>query len=300
MKFRFGGYQTAASVHTRAAAAFGAALKRRLGDEAAFELIGNVLELGRDSAALPPMVAGGELEFCYISSVQFSRAVPELQLLELPFVIRDRPTILEALAGPLGERLARGIEAATPFRVLGFWDNGFRHVSAIRPLRTPADCRGLTIRTQVSDLHVACFRLLGFEPLPVDVKVFVEEIATGKYQAQDNPLTNTYNFDVHRYQPYITLSGHLWGAAVFVCAQSAYATWPAEVRAAVDAAAREANAEQHRLAAAEDAEVSAKFPPGTELITLSDDEHRAFVAAVQPLLDRYRERLGADLFEYLA
>ena len=300
MTFRFGGYQGPASIHNRAAQTFGAALSRRLGPSAAFELVGNVLDLGRNSSELPAMVEQGELDFCYISSVQFARLVPELQILELPFVIRDRPTILRALAGPLGARLTRRMREATPFRVLGFWDNGFRHVSAVKPLRTPADCRGLTIRTQVSELHVACFRLLGFEPLPVDVKVFVDEIATGKYQAQDNPLTNTYNFGVHRYHPYITLSSHLWGAALFICREAVYAEWPADVRAAVDAAAREANAEQHRLAAAEDEEVARRFPPSTELITLSAAEQQAFVAAVEPLIAEYRARLGDDLFRELA
>ena len=72
------------------------------------------------------------------------------------------------------------------------------------------------------------------------------------------------------------------------------------MRAAVDAAAREANAEQHRLAAAEDEEVARRFPPSTELITLSAAEQQAFVAAVEPLIAEYRARLGDDLFRELA
>jgi TRAP-type C4-dicarboxylate transport system substrate-binding protein len=134
----------------------------------------------------------------------------------------------------------------------------------------------------------------------VDVKVFVDEIATGKYQAQDNPLTNTYNFGVHHYQRYITLSGHFWGASAFICKQSTYAQWPADVRAAVDAAALEANAEQHRLAAAEDEAIMAKFDPReVEIIRLTPAEHDAFVAAVQPMLAKHRKGLGAELFRYL-
>lgn len=298
--FKFGGYQAPASIHNRAAQHFGAALKRRLGDALAFELIGNVLELGRNSGDLPHMVESGELDFCYISTVRFSRPVPELQLLELPFVIRDRPTIIGALNGALGKLFERRMLESTPFRALGFWDNGFRQISAIRPIRRPEDCRGLTIRTQVSDLHVECFQALGFQPLPVDVRVFVEEIATGKYQAQDNPLTNTYNFGVHNYQRYITMTNHFWGASAFICRQSAYAQWPAEVRAAVDAAAAEANAEQHRLAAAEDAEIIVKFPAEVEIIRLTPAEHGGFVAAVQPMLAKHRKALGEALFRHLA
>lgn len=299
--FRFGGYQAPASIHNRAAERFGTALKRRLGDALKFELVGNVLALGRNSGDLPGMVASGELDFCYISTVRFSRPVPELQLLELPFVVKDRPTIIRALDGELGRLLERRMAESTPFRALGFWDNGFRQLSAIRPIRSPEDCRGLTIRTQISDLHVECFRTLGFEPLPVDVKVFVDEIATGKYQAQDNPLTNIYNFGVHHYHRHITLSSHFWGASAFICRQAAYAQWPADVRAAVDAAAREANAEQHRLAAAEDEEMLAKFDSReTEIIRLTPAEHDAFAAAVRPLLAEHRQALGEALFGFLA
>ena len=60
---------------------------------------------------------------------------------------------------------------ATPFRLLGLWDNGFRHLTnRVRPIRTPADCRGLRIRTQMSELHGEALRALGFVPIPVDVK----------------------------------------------------------------------------------------------------------------------------------
>lgn len=297
---KFGGYQAPASIHNRAAERFGAALKARLGNEIAFELIGNVLDLGRKSGELPEMVESGELDFCYISTVRFSKAVPELQLVELPFVVKDRPSIIRALEGRLGALLERRMLENTPFRALGFWDNGFRHISSVRPIHRPEDCRGMTIRTQLSDLHVECFRTLGFEPLPVDVKVFVDEIATGKYQAQDNPLTNTYNFGVYRYQPHITLTGHFWGASAFICRQATYDRWTPALRAAVDAAAREATAFQHELAAAEDAEIMAKLDPReVEVIALTAEEHAAFVAAVQPLLAKYRAALGPELFAYL-
>jgi TRAP-type C4-dicarboxylate transport system substrate-binding protein len=300
MKIRFGGYQAPASIHNRGAQRFGAGLEQRLGAAIDFELVGNVLELGRNSGDLPDMVASGELDFCYISTVRFSKPVPELSILELPFVVKDRPSIIAAIDGDFGSLLSRRMAESTPFRALGFWDNGFRHISSVRPIRRPEDCRGMTIRTQMSDLHVELFGALGFRPLPVDVKQFVDEIATGKYDAQDNPLTNTYNFGVHHYHRHITLTGHLWGASAFICRQSAYEQWPANVREAVDAAAREANAEQHRLAAAEDDEMLTKLAPtGTEIIRLTPAGHAAFVAAVQPVLAKHRKTLGEPLFAML-
>jgi len=189
----------------------------------------------------------------------------------------------------------------TAFRVLGLWDNGFRHFSnSVRPIRTPEDCRGLRIRTQMSELHGEVFRALGFEPIAADVKEFVEEIASGKFQAQDNPLTNIYNFGVHNHHRYITLSGHFFGATGMICNDEYYRSWPPEVQAAVDAAAREATALQRRLAAAEDTAVLEKLDPRqNEVIRLTDAEHAAFVDAVQPVLAKYRKELDPKLFAYL-
>src|SRR5688572_23979637 len=259
---RFGGYQPPASIHNRAAAHFGELLARELGDRVRFELIGDVLALGRKSGELPQMVQGGELSLCYISSVRFTRPVPEFRLLELPFLIADRGKVHRAFDGPLGELFARRMRDNTPLRLLGLWDNGFRHLSnKARPIRTPEDCRGLRIRTQMSDLHGEVFGALGFVPVPADVKNFVEEIAGPRFDAQDNPLTNIYNFGVHHHHRYITLSSHFWGASCFVCHAEQYRGWPTDVQAAVDDAARQATTYQRQLAAAEDAEMMKKFDP---------------------------------------
>jgi TRAP-type transport system periplasmic protein len=298
---KFGGYQEPASIHNRAAGRFGELLKKKLGDRVSFELIGSVLKIGRPSGDLPVMVDAGELDFCYMSTVRFAKWVPELKLLELPFVVKDRQAITTAFMGDFGELVRRRMREKTPYRLLGLWDNGFRHfTNKVRPIRTPADCKGLRIRSQVSELHAEVFRAFGFEPIPVDVKQFAEEITTDRFQAQENPLTNTYNFGVHNYHPYFTLSGHLFGAAAFICKEERYQSWPQELRAAVDSLGREATAYQHQLAAAEDAEILAKLASTkVEVIRLTDAERAAFVKASQPVLERHRKELDAKLFEFL-
>jgi TRAP-type C4-dicarboxylate transport system substrate-binding protein len=290
---RFGGYQEPESVHNRAAAHFGKLLREKLGDRVAFELIGSVLKLGHRSGDLVPMVERGELSFCYMSTVRFSKATPELQLLELPFVVKDRAVAFKTLDGVFGERARRDIDAKTACRLLGYWDNGFRHLTnRVRPIRTPADCRGIRIRTQMSELHGEVFRALGFEPIPADVKEFVDGIGGERFQAQDNPLTNIYHFGVHHYHRYITLTGHFWGASAFVCNAAHYWGWPRDVQGAIDAAAKDATMYQRQLAAAEDAEILAKLDPAkNEVIRLTDAERAAFITAVEPVIEKHRNRL---------
>jgi TRAP-type C4-dicarboxylate transport system substrate-binding protein len=298
---KFGGYQEPASIHNRAAARFGQLVEERLGDDVAFELIGSILKLGRPSGDLVPMVERGELSFCYMSTVRFSRAAPELRLLELPFVIAERGAAFSALDGEYGEIARQRVSDTTPCRLLGYWDNGFRHLSTrVRQIRVPEDCRGIRIRTQMSDLHGEVFRALGFEPIAADVKEFVEQIGGDRFQAQDNPLTNIYNFGVHHHHRYITLSAHFWGASALACNAAHYRSWPRDVQAAVDAAAREATAYQRQLAAAEDAQILSKLDPTrNEVIRLSDDERAAFVRAVEPVLEKYRRQLDPKLFAAL-
>jgi TRAP-type transport system periplasmic protein len=301
MAIAFGGYQPPASIHNRAARRFGEVLEQELGDRVAFELVGSVLDLGRRSGDLPVMVETGELSFCYMSTVRFTGWVPELQLLELPFLIRDRPTAWAALDAELGDFFRRRMHATTPFRVLGLWDNGFRHLSnRIRPIRRPEDCRGLTIRTQMSALHGEVFRALGFTPIAADIKQFVAEIAGSRFDAQDNPLTNIYTFGVHRHHPYITLSGHFFGVSFLIANEGQYRSWPGEVQAAVDEAAGQATALQRQLAAAEDEDVLTRLDPReNDVIELTAEEQAAFVEAVQPVLARHRARLDPKLFAYL-
>jgi TRAP-type C4-dicarboxylate transport system substrate-binding protein len=299
---RFGGYQGASSINTRAAVRFGEVLERELGSLVTFELVGDVLSLGRNSGDLPDMVQSGELAACYMSTVRFADRVPELKILELPFVVSSRPAAIRALNGALGELFTRRMSEETPFRALGFWDNGFRHVTnKVHAIRTPADCKGIRIRTQMSALHAEALGAMGFEPISVDIKEFVEQCRTDRFQAQENPLTNTFHFGVQRLHRYITLTGHFFGASALICNAALYESWPAEVRRAVDTAAREATALQHQLAAEEDESVLAKIDPQeNELITLTPSEHDAFVKAVEPVLAKHRRSLAPKLFDYLA
>jgi len=87
-----------------------------------------------------------------------------------------------------------------------------------------------------------------------------------------------------------------------ICNKEHYKNWPADLQAAVDEAGREATRYQLELAAAEDAEMLAKFKlvKDHEIITLTDAERAPFVAAVQPVLEKYRRELDPKLFSYLS
>jgi TRAP-type C4-dicarboxylate transport system substrate-binding protein len=145
------------------------------------------------------------------------------------------------------------------------------------------------------------FRALEFEPVPLDVKDLLAAVHAGTVDAQDNPLTNIYNFAIHEHHRHITLSSHFWGAAALLCNGAAFARWPQEVRDAMVAAGGEATIEQRRMAAAEDREALAKLTAaGCEILGLSAAERAAFVRELEPVVERHRAALAPGVFESFA
>ncbi len=299
---RCGGYQPPASIHNRAAEVFGNGLAARLGESVRFELDGNIVARGHNAADLLDWVRTGKIELCYFSTSYLAEAVPEITVLDLPFVVDRREQAYTALDGALGDRLSAQLAAARGYKVLGYFDNGFRHWSnRVRPIRAPADCRGLRIRTLFSATHQEVFRALGFEPVPLDVKDLLAAVRAGTVDAQDNPLTNICNFGIHEQHRHITLSSHFWGAAALLCNGAAFARWPQEVRDAVTAAAIEATVEQRRMAAAEDQDALAKlYAAGCEIVKLSDSDRETFVRTLARIVEQHRASLAPGVFEALA
>lgn len=298
---RFGGYQGSNSVHTAAAKTFGSKLLETHNSTVNFELEQSVQDLGYKAGDLPKMVASEELDFCYISSVRFAGAVAEISIFELPYLINNRATLFSALDGELGDFYCQRLEAETPLKILGFWDNGFRHISnSVRPIRTPEDCQGMAIRTQMSALHGDTFRAFGFNPTGTDINDFLTTIETDRFQAQDNPLTNTYIFDIHKHHRYITLSGHFFGLTLFLCKREVYESWPDELQNSVVEAAKIATAQQRQQASEQDEFVLSKLRSnGNEVAVLEPEERKAFEEKVAPLQDKYGEKFGPELFELL-
>ena len=122
--------------------------------------------------------------------------------------------------------------------MLGWWDNGIRHISnAVRPIRTPADCVGLRLRTLDNAQHQAAFRRLGFHPMFIDVADLPRAVAERTVDAQENPLTNMVNFNLHAHHRHVSLTGHLLGIAPLLVNRARYDALPDELRRMLDAAA---------------------------------------------------------------
>lgn len=294
---RFGGYQGDHSVHTRAGWVFCDSLRERLDSAVDIQFEENIVSRGRKAADLLSMTESGELDGCYFSSSYLTKRVPELGLFDQHFVVPDRRRAYALLDGGLGARLAEEVAKKTGYAVLGYWDNGLRHISSgPGPIRMPAACGGLKIRTLASEAHQRVFKALGFEPMAIDVRDLPDAVASFEVDAQENPLTNIYNFDLHKTHRHITLTRHLLGVALVLFNKERVAAWPEPVRAGVEAALKEATAAQRRFAEEDDRICAEKLrADGVELIELSDAERAAFVAATRNEVAKTRSAFSPEL-----
>jgi TRAP-type C4-dicarboxylate transport system substrate-binding protein len=216
IQIRMGGYGPATTGFSRALKVIGDRLVSEFGSNVDIKYVWNIMDLGYRAEDILWLVEHGILTLGYQSSSYLTGRVPELGIADLPFVFRNTQAARRAMDGELGSVLAAKIEERVNFRVLGWFENGFRHISnRVRPLRRPDDLAGLHIRVLPSPVHARTFELLGARPMPMDLTEAIEMIKNGGLDAQENPLSNTVTYGVHKFHAFHTLSGHFYFPAPF-------------------------------------------------------------------------------------
>ena len=284
-RLRIGGYQTEASILTRAVQHLAAGLSRAPGANWQVEVIRDVTERGHRAADLLSMVEEGTMHMCYFASSYLAGRVAALGCFDKPFGANDRARIYAELDGDQGAQLAAEVARHTGYRVLGFWDNGFRHISnGLRPIRNPDDCRGMRIRTLDNAMYQKVLAAIGFEAVVVDVKDLVRAVETHEVDAQENPLTNTVNFGLHRTHKHLSLTSHFHGVALLLANRAWFEALIPAMQSALLAASAEATAAQRQLAIAEDALCLERLErDGVAIVPAEEIDVAAFRAAVSAI-----------------
>jgi TRAP-type C4-dicarboxylate transport system substrate-binding protein len=299
IQIRMGGYGPATTGFSRALKFIGDRLNAEFGDRVEVKYVWNIMELGYRADDILWLVEHGLLTLGYQSSSYLTDRVPELGFVDLPFLFPHTQAARAAMDGTLGEVLARKIEERVNYRILGWFENGFRHISnRVRPVRAPADLEGLSIRVLPSKVQERTFELLGALPKRMDLTQAIEMITTGAIDAQENPLSNTVTYGVHKFHRFHTLSSHFYISRPIFLYRTALDAWPDDLQRAMRRAVKDAIAFQRGLHVQEEEDArKAIAAQGCEIVELTADEHDAFATAVRPLLDEARGTYGTELFD---
>lgn len=301
IQIRMGGYGPATTCFSLALKRIGERLTTEFGDRVAIKYVWNIMDFGYRAEDILWLVESGVLTLGYQSSSYLTDRIPELGIVDLPFVFSQKDAARAAMDGALGATLARAIEARSGFAILGWFENGFRHVSnRLRPVRAPADLAGMRIRVLPSRIQARTFELLGAEPLRWDLTEALAAIAAGTIDAQENPLANTVTYGAHKFHRFHTLTNHFYVSRPVFLNRPAFDAWPEDLKAAMRAAVAEAVAYQRDLAIAEEQDARRAIEQqGCEIAELDADEHAAFASAVRPLYEEARRSYEKKLFDLL-
>lgn len=292
-----GGYGPSTTGFSLALKRIGDRLTTRLGDQVEVRYVYNVLDLGYREDDLNWMVEDGVLTLSYQSSGYFTNQVPDLGVNDLPFLFPDIQAARAAIDGRFGQALAARLEARMNCRVLGYFEAGFSRLSnALRPVRTPADMKGMRVRVRPSKVHARIFELLGSEPKPMDLSEFIEAVKAGTVDAQENPFPNTVTYSVHKFHRFHTVTNqHYQSRQVFVN-RTSFDAWPRRLQEEMRAAVKDAVTFQRELHLKEsDDAMAAIRNEGGAIIELTAQEREAFVRALRPIHDEWRSEYGRDL-----
>ncbi|MFP3913652.1 MAG: TRAP transporter substrate-binding protein [Actinomycetota bacterium] len=293
-----GGYGPEDSAHGKGLATFRDVVESRTDGEVTVEVTWNIMDDGRPNTDLFDLVERGEMFFCYFSSSYLGDRVPELNVLETPFLFRDLEHAHRALDGALGERLGEAVRSTTPFEVLGFWDNGFRHfTNRLRPVHSPDDCRGMTVRMQPNAIHEELIRSWGAIPVAVELSEAIRLITSGEVDAQENPLANTAAYGVDEVHSHVTMTAHLYGARGLWANRRAVESLPGDLGEVVEEAARLAIDAQREEAARREVSLRERMESrGIAFVDPGEEGRSLFVEASAPAIQMAHGQVSDDLF----
>ncbi|WP_205853886.1 TRAP transporter substrate-binding protein [Planococcus maitriensis] len=228
----------------------------------------------------------GTVDLVVSSTAPVTNFVPELGVLDVPFLFNDRDSAVEILEGEIGDELFTKLEE-NGIIGLSWGENGYRHVTnAVRPINTPADLEGLKIRTQENEIHLAAFEELGAQPTPMAWTEAITALQQGVVDAQENPAIVADQFSLFdANQQYMSLTGHVYSVAIYMMSQQTYDELPEDLRDIVMEEGQKVGAmERDLIVEMEQESLQNLKDEGMEII--EDIDTAPFQEAVRPVYDQ--------------
>jgi C4-dicarboxylate-binding protein DctP len=243
-------------------------------------------------------LALGDVQIIAPSLSKFDKFTKQLQLFDLPFLFDDIAAVDRFQQSEAGEELLSSMEDLG-YLGLGYWHNGMKQLSASKPLRTPADAAGLKFRIQASDVLLAQFEALGANPQKMAFAEVYQALQVGTVDGQENTWSNIYTQKFFEVQPYITETNHGVIDYMVVTNSEFWNGLPDDVRTELEQIMDEVTAEVNRLAEELNQQDKQKIidSGSSEIVELTPEERAAWVDAMQPVWDQFRDDIGQDLID---
>jgi C4-dicarboxylate-binding protein DctP len=222
----------------------------------------------------------------------------EFEIFDLPYIFDNYDELHAVTGGRIGQDLFKKLDSKGIVG-LAYWDNGFKVMSANKPLKTPADFRGLKMRIQSSKVLDAQMRALGATPQVMAFSEVYQALQTGVVDGTENPPSNLYTQKMNEVQKFVTLSDHGVIEYAVIANKKFWDGLPADVRAALEGAMKDATKYANDIAKAEneDALAKVKATGKTQIIALSPDEKKAWKKTLMKVHRESEATIGKALIQ---
>lgn len=237
----------------------------------------------------------GTIDLAIVSTGATLNFVPATGVFDIPFLFRDLQHARKVLDGEIGQQMLaefpkRGLVA------LAWGEQGFRQLTnSVRPVATPADAKGLKIRTTENPIHIAAFREIGILATPMAWPEVATALQQGTIDGQENPMSVIVSAKLPQLQKYLSLTSHVYGPALVLMSPNVYNGLSDADKAKFNEAGEQAaKAMRVYVDDVEQSGIEAVKKDGMEVNTV---DHAAFVKAVQPVYPQYYKQFGQELVE---
>ncbi len=247
---------------------------------------------------------GEEMEAVQLGSVQLLApslakfgplGVREFEVFDLPYIFDDYKELHTVTAGPVGLGLFKKLESKGIVG-LAYWDNGFKVMSANKPIRVPADYKGLKMRIQSSKVLGDEMKALGSIPQVMAFSEVYQALQTGVVDGTENPPSNFYTQKMQEVQKYLALTNHGYLGYAVIANKKFWDGLPADIRTTLEGAMKDATKYANDIAQKEndDAIEAVRKSGKTEIITLTPDQKAAMKKALVSVHKENESRIGKD------
>ena len=239
----------------------------------------------------------GAVQMLAPSLAKFSPlGIKEFEAFDLPYIFPSKAALYAVTDGPVGKDLLRKLETKGIVG-LAYWDNGFKVMSANKPLLAPGDFRGLRMRIQASKVLDAQMRALGARPQVLAFSETAPALRDGVVEGTENTPSNMYTQKMHESQKHLTVSNHGYLGYAVIVNKKFWDGLPSDVRSTLERAMRDATAYEKTIAQrTNDAALESIRRAGTTTIhTLDPQQQAAWRRAMMPVYGQMETRIGKDI-----
>ncbi len=272
-------------------------LEQRVNDEmngiACMEVFPNS-SLYDDNKVLEAML-NGDVQLAAPSLSKFEKFTKKFRIFDLPFMFRDIEAVDRFQNSEAGQKLKNAMKRKGLLG-LAFWHNGMKQMSANRPLILPSDADGLKFRVQASDVLVAQFQQLGANPQKMAFKEVYGGLQTRVIDGQENTWSNIYGKKFFEVQDGVTETNHGIIDYLLVTSREWWDGLPENVRSQLGAIIAEVTETRNKESYKVNQENKAKIiESGGVVRTLTADQRQAWVNALKPVWDKFKDDVGEDI-----